>query len=750
MLRARLFLFARLFRNQWSVYSLKLVSLAIAFACAMLVIAFALGEFTVNNDLIVSDNIFRVLQRNETIDYNRNRLSDRIPTEIYRALNLLGRDTVVVSRVKVLEQITAITAEKSLSGVPFHAVEPSISDLFNFDFIHGSLLNNGSSTPMILLSATKAQALFGTSASVGRSVLVATAADTVRCNVSAVFRDWENTHEDFQVFLVIGNEDLSRLGYSADDYALYGRLDKSVSMETVESAISQLVSETEVSYTLQSIDEIYFGPRVSGESARHGDHYSIWILICITALIVFLAITNFANLTTLTLPPRSTELAIGKVAGAESLKLCVNLMQESLVMCIIAMALGIGLLWLTASILKNAFSVEVVEWMTGLGWQGLLIIILMVLIAAFAPLYPVVVFSTASPRRLLSTEAISFVKLKRFITTVQLGTSISLIVAGLVIARQIDRSLIKEPGRNHDQVVYLKYPKELTKLYELKLGWKRNNPNIVEVTAASQLPNNLQSKDASGGFYKIRVDHDFFSFFGIQLRNGRLFKANDQDSILVNESARGIIEDPRPIGTVQDFGSKFNQPDKPLQIMQSADYRDYSFLFIRILEVNIRDTEAYLYRFFREVTHDPVNISYFDNRFEKMLRYEDILNGLSHLLTIVGIIMACCAIHALSLSRVNDNLKQIAIRRTFGASRQQIVFLLSREFMQELLAACFFFGPITFLLLRSWLKNFVYAAHMHWVDPLLAFAACGIIIMFTNTSLIINMGRGATSNALRH
>jgi putative ABC transport system permease protein len=749
MFLARLLLFTRLFRSQWSVYSLKLISLAIAFACAILVIAFASREFTVNDELGNSNNTFRLLQRNEAVDYNRNRLSDRIPPEIYRLLNLVGRDTIVISRVKVLEQITAITENKSLSGVPFHAAESAITDIFKFDFIQEAGPSNAPSIHTALVSASKSQALFGTTMSVGRKLLVATATDTTRLTVSGVFKDWKNSHEEFHVFLIIGNQDISRLGYAADEYGVYARLDERVPRETIESLISHRTNRSDISYGLQSLDEIYFGTRVTGESARHGDNYSISIMLCISALIVFLAITNFANLTTLTLPPRSTELAIGKVAGAESLRLCIRLMQESLAMCLVALALGIAVLWLGASFLRNSFSLDVVAWITGLQWNGLLTISLVVLLAVSAPLYPVIVFTTASPRRLLSTEAISFAKLKRFITTIQLGTSISLIVAGLVIERQIDRSLIKEPGRNHDQVVYLKYPKELTKLYELKLGWKRNNPNIVEVTAASQLPDNLLSKDASGRLYKIRVDHDFFSFFDIKLNSGRIFKVNDQDSVMTNHTASSAIVDVKPIGIVEDFGSTFNQPDKPLQIMQTSDYRDFSFLFIRILEVNIRDTEAYLHRFFREVTGGPVNISYLDRRFEMVLKYEDTLNGLSRLLTLIGIVMACCAIYALSLSRLNDNLKQIAIRRTFGASRQQIVFLLSREFIQELLAACFFFGPITFLLLRAWLKNFVYTAHMHWIDPLLALAACVLIITFTNTSLIFNMERNATSDALR-
>jgi putative ABC transport system permease protein len=745
VLRTRLLLFLRLFRAQWGIYSLKLVSLAIAFACTILVVAFASKEFDVNESQPNSGQIVRVIRRNDAIDYNRNRLSDRIPVKVQKIISSVSGDSIEWCRVTVLEQVIA-TGTKRLRGTPFHAVDPSVINVFDFDIAHGDLANFDKGS--ILLSSSSAIALFGNEASAGQRVDIATTKDTVALTVAAVFRDWKNMHEKFQVLLA--NEGTARrLGYTDSASAMYGRTHASLDLDALATNIATKSAEQDISYRLQPLREIYFGPRVTGENARHGDSYSVWILICISSLILLLAISNYANLTTLTLPARSVELAIGKVAGANSFTLCLRLLQESLTMCAMAMMAGVGVLALSASTLQTLFAIDVTAWTHDLSWSAVAALLLIFGIAIAAPTYQIIVFTSATPRRLLSTEVISFPAFKRVITILQLGVSISLIAAGLVIERQIDRSLIKEPGWNQDQVVYLRYPDDLTRLDDMKLGWKRNNPNIVGVTAASQLPNYLQSRDTSGRFHRIVVEHDFFSFFGMEIVKGRGFRVNDQDSVMVNAQGAALDVTPAPIGVVSDFSSAFNQPASAVQIRQTNDYRDYAFLFIRIYEVNIRDTKAYLTRFFKEIGVADPQISFLDPHYENVLLYEDTLNGLSRLLTAVGIAMACCAIYALGLSRLNDNLKQIAIRRTFGATRAQIVTMLSREILERLLAAVLFFGPVTFLLLRTWLKNFVYAAKIHWADPVLALAVCAAIVVAINLTLIFNLGRTATSDALR-
>jgi putative ABC transport system permease protein len=169
------------------------------------------------------------------------------------------------------------------------------------------------------------------------------------------------------------------------------------------------------------------------------------------------------------------------------------LAKESFAIAFISLLIGITLLVTT-----NQFSIVHSK-------GGYVALASLFIAVAIAPLLPAWAFVKATPGRLLGTDAITFPRMKNAITVIQLGVSISLIIASLVIDRQISRSLIKEPGKNHDQVIYLPYPSGLTKggLARLKTQWPVNNPNILGLTAVSHTPDNLTSKPVGEDYYRL-------------------------------------------------------------------------------------------------------------------------------------------------------------------------------------------------------------------------------------------------------
>jgi putative ABC transport system permease protein len=572
-------------RRDWEIYSLKFITLSIAFATAIIVISFCVSEFSIGKEY--PENVVRVLLRNETKEFEgRNRLSNRIPDNVFR------------------------------------------------HFPHAKKT------------------------------------------------------EDQSVYVTLSSD-----------------------VKTTEEEVNRLFSNNSYSYKLQPAREIYFGPRVVGENVQHGEIYSVLILTCISVLILILATTNFINLVSLTLPARSKEIAIRKVAGAQRTPLLGLLFKESGFVVGVSLLLGIGLLGI-GYFPKN------------ISLTSASIIFLLVLAVALAPLLPAWTFIKATPGKLLGTDTITFPRMKKVITVVQLGVSISLIISSLVINRQITRSLIKEPGKNHEQIVYTKWPSGMSRQYlnRLKNDWPRDNPSIVDLTAVSHTPDNIQSRPIGKDYYQVSVDYDFKDFFRLEMLRGRWFGPMDGDSIVVNEAASGD----GALGVIRDFAS-----DKPVHF--KINEGEANFILIRVLEVDIRKT-------LKTIENSlSANINFLDHNYANTIAYEDKLNDLCNLLSIVGILMATCAIYALSLSRMNDNMKQIAIRKTFGASDGQIIGRLSYQFMELLLGAMFFFGPVTYFLLREWLRNFAYSAKFNWTDPFISIGICFVILVITNISMLIKL-----------
>lgn len=742
-------LFFRIASRNREVYLLKIVTLSVAIASATVVILFSLNEFGYDRFHTDPHSVFRILEKNISESHIGNRTTNQIPFAILRRLEIGLKYSAVLSRVLIMKGLTGIGDGEPISDLKVHSADAKISEVFTFDVLQGSPTGFGVQGNTAMISTSTAQRFFGASSATGRKLFILSGGDTLRYTVAAVFADFpDNAHEDFSIFVSFDRTSVERLGFDAEKTGVYGRSLHS-DPEQLTSRVASLGNSGNLLYSAQPLPEIYFGPRISGEDSRHGDSYSVFILICITALILFLALTNYVNLTTLTLPYRSKELAVKKLAGTGQADLFFTFSKESSLVVLLAFLCGMLLLLLGAKWIDSILSIDVITLLMK-GDIGLFAVMAGVLVAfTMAPLFLTFRFIKASPNRLLSTEKITFPRLKRTITVLQLGTSIFLIISAVVIKRQINYSLLKEPGRNHDQVVYLDFPDDLTSegLHRIRLGWQKRNANIIDVIAISQLPDRISSREINSPFYSIAVDPFFPNFFNLNMVEGNWFKANAGDSTMVlNEKgtrhlARG--DNPNVIGVIEDISSQFNMPQKPVKYKVST-YFNYHYLCVRILEVDIRRTMDYLSDFF-----DGAKIHLLNARFEEWLLYQDRLNTLSDFLAIISAILSCCAIYGISVSLVRDKLKQIAVHKICGATGLNITFLLVREFVWSLFIALLIFTPITYIFLTELLRNFVYATHLRWMDPLFPLAYCVFTVFILCGFQALNLRRKDLTSALK-
>jgi putative ABC transport system permease protein len=745
-------LFARLLSKGKEVYFLKVITLAVAFASSTLIILFSLNEFTYDQFHHDAQNTFRVLQRNTSTVYDKNRLSNVITKVVTQRLRQLNADSIALAHVKILNEISVVTDDGKLDNQKIHITDPGITNIFSFNIVGGSIEPFGKTERSAIISSSASMSLFKGKQAEGKQLKVIFLDDTVEFTVVAVFKDFpSNAHEAFHIFLQgdtsLGND----LKFDADYTGVYGR-SFGKSLKRIEEGLNLNLGQENNVYLIQSLPDIYFGPRVLGEDAVHGDRYSIIILLCIAGLILFLALTNYINLTTLSLPHRSKELALKKLMGAGHIELTLMFARESFILTSLSLFLGIAILFPLSIWIESLLSIDLFDLLLHGNAMLLSVMAALLLIVGATPLIMVLKFTRATPTKLLSTETITFPKFKRVITFLQLGISMFLIVASLVIQRQVNYSLLKEPGQNHEQVVYLSYPEGLTNegLRSQRLAWKRYHPNIVDVIATSQLPDRVNSKELHSGFYFMSVDPVFREFFDLSITEGNWFKANDGDSIfVVNKLGKKLLkgDEKNVIGVIEDFESQFNLPEKPMKI-NIAPYFNYNYLCVRILEVDIRRTVAYLENHFKEGSQPP-KISYLNKRFEEWIIYQDRLNTLSGVLAILSAILSCCAIYGLSISVVRDKIKQIAIHKLHGATIINITRILVWEFIKQLLLAVLMFGPFTYIFLKEWLRNFVYSTHFQWTDPFFPLAYCSLVIILLCGFQALSLNRSDLTSALK-
>jgi putative ABC transport system permease protein len=62
----------------------------------------------------------------------------------------------------------------------------------------------------------------------------------------------------------------------------------------------------------------------------------------------------------------------------------------------------------------------------------------------------------------------------------------------------------------------------------------------------------------------------------------------------------------------------------------------------------------------------------------------------------------------------NQRTKEIGVRKVLGASVQQIVMLLSKEFLLLVIVAFIIAAPVAWLLMHQWLQNFADRTAINW------------------------------------
>ena len=712
-------LFVRIFSRSSDVYILKIVTLAIAFSVGIVVTLFSINEFGYDTSHENAGDVFRLLAHNTDKNYTANRLSASIPDSVLRSISKEFRHSSAISRIKALKKVTVIAdGNQPAYDQKIHAADSTVDKIFSFNIADGDIVNFKSSKEVVaIVSKSTALRYFGNKSAIGEIIRLTTFGDTLTVAVAAVFDDFPvNTHEDFNIFISYDSSAIAALNFIPGQSGVYARRQSGKIMPGSFNGINNDQWE----YLLQPVEEIYFGPRVLSEEARHGDVYSIVVLTCVASLIFLLAICSFVNLSAITLPNRSKEIAVKKLTGKTQFQLLLQFIYESFALTTVSLLVALVILLGVSHYLSKMLSVDIVYLMMNSKGVFLAAIIVMIFTVAISPVFMIIRFIRASPIRLLNSDAITFPRFKRIISVVQFGVSIFLIVSSVLISRQINYSLIKEPGRNHDQIVYMACPPNIpdSAIHKIKAGWPNKNSNVLDAVAVSQLPNRLQGKEVGSDLFVLEVDYNFRDFFQFTMLKGDWFEYTDRDSVIVVNNA-ALMKMPKVdrhlIGVIQDINSPFNQPEQPVKIRHAKE-TTHNWICFRVEEVDVRNTVKWI----EERMHakgSKGKVYYYDEHFVEWLTYQDHLNALSRSLIIISVLVAGCAIYGLMVSLVRDKIKVIAVHHLLGAGLLNVTGLLASGLVGQLFLALFLFGPLTSIFLNELLRTFVYATKFSWLDP---------------------------------
>jgi putative ABC transport system permease protein len=510
------------------------------------------------------------------------------------------------------------------------------------------------------------------------------------------------------------------------------------------------------------------------------------IFLAIALIVLLIACVNFMNLSTARSAERAREVGIRKSIGALRFQLGVQFISETVLLSLLALLLALGLValsvhWVNRLSERNLWVVFYQNrWLIGYVVGGTIVL------GILSGLYPAAYLSSFQPVRVLKgLPQVGKDKglLRNFLVIGQFTSAIFLIIATIFVYRQLTYMQDKDPGFVRDQVVTIPLDDITSRKYDLLKKELSASSLVSGVTGAQdQLGSHL---DQSGIEFKgdgplrnltstrLIVDPDYLRLYHITLSYGSNFsreKSAEGREYIINETlARELLKDApnRPmswligrhfgfdsagyiVGIAKDFN--FNSLHNKIETMFlfNCPQCGFSTVSVKIDGARASRAIAFIGHTWKNIFPDnPIEYQFLDDHFKDVYRADQQVTTMVTVLAILAIFISCLGLFGLASYSAEKRIKEIGIRKVMGASIQNIVGLLSRQFVGLVLLAILIAVPLAGYAIHRWLEDYAYRVSMSWWVFVLAGILAMAIALVTVSILAFRAAVANPVNSLR-
>jgi len=646
-------------------------------------------------------------------------------------------------------------------------VDPAFFDIFNFQNLDGDISSLEHAGNLVISHRT-AKALFGKSRAIGKTLEINRGNGWEQAIVGAVIQDApRNSSIDPSVLIRFQDyPNYKQLQNSWEDFnhSVFVRLHSGTSPDTFAKQ-AKLFNEK---YLKEDIDKLkrdgakadengaYLALRLLPLRDIHFSNIGIgdgpspffpWMLVIISILILFIASSNFVNLSLASSFNRAREIGMRKTLGAWTYQLIAQLWGETLLISLIALSFG---LFLAITFLSPYNALMGYDLHAGdlFSWiNSLMLIGSFLLVTALAGGYPAWVmarFNTLSILKgKLNFHAGNYIR--KVFTVGQFAIASILITITFIVGKQIDYIQHKSLGYNQAEVISIPIGKAISADLAIQ-RMRAELANLPEIESLSASYINMgkgndgtESRSTSSFDYegrevythKRRVDYDYLKTLGLQLVEGRDFSRNfstDTTAVIINEKMAAQLggkdlvgktlplyrDDTKIIGIVKDFNfENLHENIEPMTLHMNAEQGDFRYIFVRVNPTNLSASMAMVTEVWKRINPKSTDMPSFlheniNRTYSKEKQFSRIVVSGSLLATII----ACLGLFALALLMTNQRRKEITVRKILGSHIHQLVFLLSKDFIKLISAGFIIATPISWWIMNKWLDNFAYRINL--------------------------------------
>jgi len=473
----------------------------------------------------------------------------------------------------------------------------------------------------------------------------------------------------------------------------------------------------------------------------------VYIFSVIALLILLIACINYMNLATARARNRAKEIGMRKVVGAAKTNIIIQFLCESIISSLMALVFAIILVKFFLPAFNILSGKQLFLNITSNPSHIIGLLSITIFTGLVSGSYPAFILSSFKPVNVLKTSMSTGKSMFRKILVVsQFTAAIILIISTLVIYKQLNYIRSKNLGFNREHVVIIPLNESLRNNYESYKNEIYQNPNIINVTIASNVPTDIgninpvywegQTKENYKTINWVAVDYDYFDTFEMNIAKGRKFSrefSTDVKNYIVNEEVVRImgIESPvgkmfsiwqnegQIIGVVKNFHSQsLHNEIVPVVFTIDPNWSwSLSMIFVRIKPGNISESLDFLKGTATKFAPDyPFNYSFLDERFDSQYRGDQQIGAIFKYFTIIAIFISCLGLFGLGAFMIEQRTREIGIRGVLGASMPNIVILLSKEFIILITIANIIAWPSAYFVMSKLLDSYAFKTEITiWV-----------------------------------
>ncbi|OKS85963.1 ABC transporter permease [Mucilaginibacter polytrichastri] len=526
---------------------------------------------------------------------------------------------------------------------------------------------------------------------------------------------------------------------------------------------------------LQPITELHLhSSNVGTRYFNPGDIKYVYIFSAIALFIILLACINFMNLSTAQSARRAKEVGIRKVLGSGRKQLIGQFMAEAFLYCLFAAVIALLIVSLALPAF-NQLSEKTLNIGALFGFKAIAGIMgLIVITAILAGSYPAFFLTSLKPVSILKGSGIfkdanGFV-MRNALVIFQFTVSTVLIICTIIVYKQLNFTQTKDLGFNKENVLIVENAERLGQSAESMRQELLRLPQVLNATISTGIPTQnkfadtyipeLEPGNTKSGENNILlssfvVDEAFAPTLNLSMLSGRNFSTAfaDSASVVINESAARQIGWKNPIGKTMTYPGGNNRQFKVVGVVKDFNVESLhdvvapfalfyktsktygsptSYITVRIKPGDYAATIAAIQSKWKTFMPDnPFEYSFLDAEFDSLYRADQTIGKVFSVFTFLSLTVACLGLLGLAIYTAQRRTKEIGIRKVLGASIENVVTMLSKDFLKLVIIACVLAFPIAWYAMNKWLQDFAYRTPVSWWVFSLAAGITLVIALFT-------------------